>query len=457
MTRFDRGKIKNDGLTVEAIFDLRTNLNANAVHAATYIQTLSEAEWTELRVEATRTGNTANPLFRCGDCRKAVYGRVSANGRRHFYHFKGDHSDCRWSGAVAESMRSIDAEKFHGQQEGERHKSLSRFVAEILSLDPASEKAGVFFRRYTKLEDGQYAYPDVFTSDWQGGPAAFEIQLATTHMPVIARRDAFYEKAGIRLMWIFGGSDDLDRRTFRDIYMRNDGQIFCVDGDVLRAARAAGEPRFRLYRLLPSSAANGFKPAWQNTIVGPAEISWGSSNSRPFIQPNYDRCLDQLVEADRSLSSLRDEFYAALTIADEGRAGAAWDKIATLVGGVNWNEVPSPRDTVRALGALASVRIGRLCIPTDIEITNLPHLVNTILLEPRERRIWTHAFELLCKSLGLRQLLERPSVRGKCDRNGSEAVGKIPIDRLTATTFDVLFPEGAFRRLSLDFSEHRAE
>ena len=283
----DRGRREKDELTVEAVYDLRHAPETSPVHAATFLDTLSEAEWSELRAIATRTGKTDNPLLRCGDCGKAVYGRESSKGRRHFYHFGGDHSDCRWSGAVAGHVRSIDATKFHGQQEGERHKELCRHVEEVLSLDPSARESGIHLARYTKHPDGRYAFPDVYTDRWQGGPAAFEIQLATTHLPVIARREDFYEDAGVRLVWIVGyQAEGLNRRTFRDIYMRNDGQILGMDSEVVTAAREARAPRFRLYRLLPGKVSNGFLPHWRNRIVAPGRYRLGEKLARGHARRN---------------------------------------------------------------------------------------------------------------------------------------------------------------------------
>ncbi len=233
------------------------------VRAETYLQALSDTEWTELRAEATRSRRRGDPVLLCGDCRGPVYGRESTAGRRHCYHFGTDLKDCRWATANASNFRSIDASKFRGNQEGERHKNLKAMICEILELDSETAEMGVTPERYTKGSDGRYAFPDVFAASWQGAGAAFEIQLATTQLPTITRREDFYSENGIRLCWIVSGDvAQLERRAFKDIYLRNDGQVFAVDGEVLSAARAAGAPRFRLMRLLPGPIRKGLAPIW---------------------------------------------------------------------------------------------------------------------------------------------------------------------------------------------------
>ncbi|MFC6589430.1 hypothetical protein ACFQDZ_21200 [Sulfitobacter pacificus] len=157
--------MSSDRLSIEAIF---VPGFGEPVHAETYLQALSETEWTELRAEATRSRRSGNPVLLCGDCRGSVYGRESTAGRRHCYHFGTDVKDCRWATANAANFRSIDASKFKGNQEGERHKALKAMICEILSFDVDAADAGIIPERYTKGTDGEYAFPDVFASSWQG-------------------------------------------------------------------------------------------------------------------------------------------------------------------------------------------------------------------------------------------------------------------------------------------------
>ena len=77
-------------------------------------------------------------------------------------------------------------------------------------------------------------------------------------------------------------------------------------------------------------------------------------------------------------------------------------------------------------------------------------LVNTVLLEPKDRRCWSHAFELLCRAKGFEELLSKSSIHEKCKRNRSELQSNVPADRAAGPVFDVFFPEGAFYRLDLD-------
>lgn len=438
-----------EGLTIEAIFVEDGATPGQPIRTEAYLYSLSETEWTSLRAEATRSRKAGNPLLRCGDCRSPVYARESTNGRRHCYHFGTDVKDCLWASANARNARSIDAEKFHGNQESERHKTLKAMICENLALDPEAVEGGVVQERYTKGIDGTgYAFPDVFAVSWRGKPAAFEIQLATTQLPNIVRREDFYENNGIRLAWIIGNAErQLERRAFKDIYLRNDGQILGLDGDVMAAARQAGAPRFRLYRLLPGPVSKGLAPEWKTKIVSPDDIDWGGAGSRPrSAQFGYDAYLDQLVEKDAALSAAREQFYAALADSDHVAAGAVWNTVAQKVGGVRWEALPSPYDAVRAFGVLATIRRNEITVKTRIGLSDLQHLVNSMLLEPPARRCWTHAFRLLA-GVTKPEMLEVESVVQKCRRNANEHGAASPPDLSAGQVFNVFFPEGAFSRL----------
>lgn len=428
-------------------------MNRPSVHTESYLRSLSEAEWSELRHEATLTAKSCNPVLTCGDCRMPVYARESAQGRRHCYHFSGDYKDCAWANATGRNIRTIDAQKFQGKQESERHKILSQYVRSVLCLDDNMDERNISFRRYLKLENRECAYPDVYTESWQGIPTAFEVQLSTTHLPVIVRRERFYHDLGVRIVWIIDSqSENLSRRAFKDIYMRNDGQILGMDKETLDISYDNNKPHFRLHRLLPSSFKNGFVPEWRNKIVGHNEIKWGHHGDKPVSDKfSYDEYLNEMIVNHPQLSKIRMRFYDALKNRDEDKAGFVWDEAQAIVGGLVWNSLPcSPTDAVAAMGVLATVRSNKIYVETRIGIDNIHSIVNSMLLEPSGRRQWTRAFELLCKSSGRSELLDRTSIRKKCERNTRDIQDGPTIDRQAGAVFDFFFPEGAFFRIDLD-------
>ncbi len=69
---------------------------------------------------------------------------------------------------------------------------------------------------------------------------AFDVQLSTTFLRVIAERREFYLKEGGLLFWIFKGFDHGDARlTHEDIFYNNNRNAFIATEETLAASRAA--------------------------------------------------------------------------------------------------------------------------------------------------------------------------------------------------------------------------
>lgn len=122
--------------------------------------------------------------------------------------------------------------------------------------------------------------------------------------------------------------------------------------------------------------------------------------------------------------------------------------MAEIVGGMYWHSLGEPYNTVRAQGVVTSIRRNEITVKTKIEISNLPYLVNSLLLEPKERRWFSHAFEILSKTLRP-DLLNVTSVAQKVARNLADSASEMPIDAQAGSVFNAFFPEGAFQRLQL--------
>lgn len=443
----------NDDLAILGILYCPQGLVPRELYAEAFFESLSEFEWTQLRREATRTGHSTHPILRCAYCKSPAFARESPRGRRHAYHFRaeGKPAECPWAEATGRHTRWVDADKFKGRQEGVLHKYLKRSLRQILELDRNVERAGVSLEKFLKGFDGKYCFPDVLAATWYGSPAAFEIQLATTQLPVIERRECFYRKNCVRLAWIVGNVDNqLERRAFKDIYMANDGQLLGVDGEVVEKALEENRPMFKLYRLLPSLSA-GSPYTWKVKILSADELNWGMPGDRPKSKgPSYDVYYNELIKRDGELDRIRNKFYEALAHSDEDIARRNWNKIVEYFGGLRWEDLPmASYDAVKALGVLATIRLDRPCVETAIPIGNLPHIVNSMLLEPKERRCLTNAFEHIAK-VHRPDILDWKTVREKIERNRGEAIGHGTADSRAGIVFNVLFPEGAFERLKFE-------
>jgi hypothetical protein len=343
-------------LTVKSVCDLRLSDGYRLLDAEAWLESLTEAGYSDLRAATTGYAGKTGPIIVCAECDWPVYAPDNGtNRRRYFQHKKGFPLSCCYSGDEGKDPRQVDADKFNGQQEGERHKQLKNWLLEIISF--SNTATGIAKERDIRLSDKTFARPDVYADIWLGAPIAFDIQLATTQITTIVRREEFYSRGGIRYVWITDRDKyQLVNRSFRDIYMRNDGQIFGIDEDVLKKARDQKAPFFRILRLVPDLASAGFKPKFKDRICSVDEINWGNPGSRPRSNlGSFDDLVKIRCEKDLFISNKRSEFFGALANEDARNAGFIWDEVQKYVGGLTWGQLPcEPYQAMRALGCNCS-------------------------------------------------------------------------------------------------------
>jgi len=88
---------------------------------------------------------------------------------------------------------------------------------------------------------GKWRQPDV-SALYHGQRVAFEVQLSTTFLDVIALRRLFYLKEGGLLFWVFAKFEEFSRRlTMDDVFFNNNQNAFLVSGLTRDASFAAGD------------------------------------------------------------------------------------------------------------------------------------------------------------------------------------------------------------------------
>lgn len=182
----------------------------------------------------------------CPDCGKAMVLRSVAtldkSEDRFFFQHRYDNPEC--SGHSGLSPAQICARKFALQKEGAHHKQLKKILQESLAAD-GRFSATQTEARWKDVDGVRWRQPDV-QSVWGGLRVAFEVQLSTTFLHVIAERMSFYRRNNGILLWFFR---DLDPTVFKlaedDIFYSNNRNAFRVDHESLGMSRREG--RFMLH------------------------------------------------------------------------------------------------------------------------------------------------------------------------------------------------------------------
>lgn len=218
----------------------------------------------ELRLAVKTSIKQGEPRYLCAECFTPVY-LCRRRVTQHFF-FRHTVEDGRCTAITRGqlSQDEIKARKYNGAKESLLHRQIKQWLDESLRasgrfLDIAQEE------RWTGRVKGEWRKPDV-TATLGELKIAFEVQLSTTFLDVIAERRLFYLKEGGLLFWVFARFDDDGRRlTMDDVFYNNNQNAFVISEETRDASRTAGdflidciwtpppsadshEPRFHLLR-----------------------------------------------------------------------------------------------------------------------------------------------------------------------------------------------------------------
>lgn len=193
----------------------------------------------QLRLEV-KTRIKDRPLYLCAECFVPVYLCCLRSRRRFFFRHSIEDGRC---GAITRgelSQDEINARKYNGAKESQLHRRIKQWLAESL------QAGGMFTdinqeQRWSGPVTGAWRKPDV-SARFGDLKVAFEIQLSTTFLDVIAQRRQFYLKEGGLLFWVFAKFDADERRlTVDDVFYNNNQNAFVVSESTRDASVAAGE------------------------------------------------------------------------------------------------------------------------------------------------------------------------------------------------------------------------
>jgi hypothetical protein len=293
---------------------------------------------------------------------------------------------------------------------------------------------------------GEWRKPDV-SAKLDGRLIAFDIQRATTQLPAIDGREAFYEKYNILYVWIVDTNDThkLALQAFQDIYWNNRGQIFAFDERARDFSQENNELHLWALTVAPWLADDGVTLVWTKQLVRRSQIDWGSATQHPrYPADTYEQAFDKSVtqkflEPRRRLINSTRQF----TLESIESAGESWNEIANALGAPLWS---SARDdqVFKVIGVLATAAAGQKMDASRYAETALTAMFNEFL-EHGACRGWTTSLIQIADAYSHTQLLAAKSTQQKMARNLSEQHPDMA--RRYAGMLDVIFPKSALSRL----------
>lgn len=233
----------------------------------------------QLRMEVKTSVQLGEPLYLCAECFSPVYLCRRQVTNRFFFRHTVEDGRC---GAITRgelSQEDIAARKYNGAKESLLHQRMKQWLAESLLASG----------RFTDIAQEQ-RWPGQVTSGWRKPDVsarigdmkvAFEVQLSTTFLDVIAERRQFYLREGGLLFWVFARFDDDGRRlTQDDVFFNNNQNAFLVSEDTRDSSVVAGD--FRLDCVWSEPSASGSRPELLRQQVSFSELTLDLAKQQAF-------------------------------------------------------------------------------------------------------------------------------------------------------------------------------
>jgi len=186
-----------------------------------------------------------NSVWRCAFCGEPVMigGGNGSKMKRHLKHRPNGKylKACPWyKGNTSITPEQINALKYNGAKESEKHEKYKLFVAAMLEKEKRFSKPKIEKRIIGEklLTRAKWRQPDVFSIKDGSIQIAFEVQLQTILIEAIKGRKEFYKGKNIFIVWLF---DDVDISEYRysegDIFFTNNQNGFFMNSETMELSR----------------------------------------------------------------------------------------------------------------------------------------------------------------------------------------------------------------------------
>lgn len=269
--------------TIERAIDTETDRR----YEARELLSMSEQEFSDLRraAMATRVARQKEgirPRFICAICRKPLYlsRYIREEGNRWFVH-DGASPDCPWYEGNKLSPDLRRALIYRGEQEGQEHRRIKNFLTTWLEKDPSISDVNPELVTHGQILKGEWKRPDVqcVRGDKR---IVFEIQLSYTFLSDVIKRDEFYRKEGIFIIWVFNAID-LRRAVVRDEMFFNRRNLFAIDAMSLKETESRGRLTFHGHFHKPVLVGGSIEDEWDSRLITLDDVKFPTPGYRPYF------------------------------------------------------------------------------------------------------------------------------------------------------------------------------
>ena len=237
-----------------------------------------------LRMELAEANASDKLIYACPICMVGVYlSCVRKDEKRFFFKHRTENGNCPAITRGELTKEEIQARKYNAAKESQAHIRLKEIIKESLENDPNFSDVKVE-KVWRGMDRSKWRKPDV-QALWKGQTRiAFEIQLSTTFLHVIAERRLFYRDEGALLCWIFKRFDEQDARmTQDDIFHNNNRNLFLASEDTLKVSIENKALMLDCHWTSSAVLEGSIKETWQQQLAPFSQFKLDISGQRVFL------------------------------------------------------------------------------------------------------------------------------------------------------------------------------
>lgn len=264
-------------------------------------------DYVRLRRKIRIRNKEHNSLYLCEECGTELELSCIPDGKDdHTYFFKHIKDpvfvQCSKKTDSHLSKEEILKRKFAFKSESNEHLRLKQKVGEIvkqfIDCDVIIDKQFI----HDRFGDTERRKPDIFFR-LDGKEVTIEFQVNNTFHTVIQEREAFYERNGISLIWVFG---EFDPKTFqsitiKDIFIPNGNNAFVFDNEAEQASYDNKTLCLKVFYKKCRISNDVIDYEWINEIVIIRQLQYNPNTLRPY----YFDCEKNKREFENQLETLR--------------------------------------------------------------------------------------------------------------------------------------------------------
>jgi competence CoiA-like predicted nuclease len=257
------------------------------------------------------------PLFGCFYCKQKVRirGGISQPHKRkaeifHFAHLK-DSDECHIKTKNNFTREEVNRIKYNGAKESTLHQTLKENIAECLRRNEMTKKEVLSVEVEKIIRNKvvkEWKKPDI-NAFFNGKHIAIELQLSTTWLDVITRRQHFYKEQGIYIFWVFhtfNENDDLRKLTYNDVIYTNNQNAYIFDKETYDLSKSENDLFLKCYYKTYHRVDQKLSETWQKAIVNLSDLTFDEQNFRIYYHDTETQKKNAEQEIRDYISELRE-------------------------------------------------------------------------------------------------------------------------------------------------------